>query len=269
MAGKTDKYAWFQWFPRDWMNEYALRACSPAARGVWIDALCIMWDAPERGTLTCINDDKIAPMPCEMLAAIMRIECAMLASLFDELLANGVCSKRSDGTIYSRRMVRLGNEIATRRECASNAARMRWSCDNDADAMHKSRSQEVKKSEDPPLPPKGEDAVPEPSSKSKAGSLSKIQEARFDAFWTEYPKRVGKGAAVKAWSKVNPDDGLFRKILAAVQAQKTWEQWTKDGGQYIPNPATWLNQGRWDDERPDSPKPTAQGHGGVDMDTVR
>lgn len=25
------------------------------------------------------------------------------------------------------------------------------------------------------------------------------------------------------------------------------EQWRKDNGQYIPNPATWLNQGRWDD----------------------
>ena len=37
-------------------------------------------------------------------------------------------------------------------------------------------------------------------------------------------------------------------ILAAIEAQKKSEQWVKDGGQYIPHPATWLNQGRWDDQ---------------------
>lgn len=37
------------------------------------------------------------------------------------------------------------------------------------------------------------------------------------------------------------------KILAAVQAAKRSDQWTKDGGQFIPHPATWINQGRWDD----------------------
>ena len=35
---------------------------------------------------------------------------------------------------------------------------------------------------------------------------------------------------------------------AEVNAQKLSRQWQKDGGQYIPNPATWLNQGRWEDE---------------------
>ena len=36
-------------------------------------------------------------------------------------------------------------------------------------------------------------------------------------------------------------------LTAAVEAQKQSAQWTKDNGQYIPNPATWLNQGRWED----------------------
>ena len=38
-------------------------------------------------------------------------------------------------------------------------------------------------------------------------------------------------------------------LIAAVEKQKTWEQWQKDEGQFIPNPATWLNQSRWDDEQ--------------------
>jgi hypothetical protein len=78
----------------------------------------------------------------------------------------------------------------------------------------------------------------------------------FDAFWKAYPKKVGKDAASKAFAKRKPDDKLLKEILQAVELQKVSDQWTKDGGQYIPNPATWLNQGRWMDElenKPDNP----------------
>jgi hypothetical protein len=44
--------------------------------------------------------------------------------------------------------------------------------------------------------------------------------------------------------------------------QKTSAQWQKDNGQYIPNPATWLNQGRWDDEikEPEDTRPPGKQH---------
>jgi len=76
----------------------------------------------------------------------------------------------------------------------------------------------------------------------------KGDERGFESFWKEYPKKVGKGAALKAWGRIRPSNGTREGILAAVRTQKTWEQWTKDNGQYIPNPATWLNQKRWEDE---------------------
>jgi len=70
----------------------------------------------------------------------------------------------------------------------------------------------------------------------------------FDEFWAAYPKKVGKDDARKAFDKRKPDADLAAKMVAAVNAQKQSAQWKKDGGQYIPNPATWLNQGRWQDE---------------------
>ena len=36
----------------------------------------------------------------------------------------------------------------------------------------------------------------------------------------------------------------------ALEVQKQSQQWRKDGGQYIPMPATWLNGRRWEDEAP-------------------
>ena len=70
----------------------------------------------------------------------------------------------------------------------------------------------------------------------------------FDAFWNLYPKKIGKGAALKKWQTIKPEKALIAKIMNAVREQMTTAQWTKEGGQYIPNPTTWLNQGRWDDK---------------------
>lgn len=79
-------------------------------------------------------------------------------------------------------------------------------------------------------------------------SESKTRETRFDEFWSAYPRKQGKGAAEKAWGKIKPNAKVFDQIMSAVESQKHCEQWQKHNGQFIPNPATWLNQRRWEDE---------------------
>lgn len=69
----------------------------------------------------------------------------------------------------------------------------------------------------------------------------------FDSFWTAYPKKVGKLDAQKAW-KLKKCNVIAERIMAKLaEMAKSWD-WTKDGGQYVPNPATWLNRGGWEDE---------------------
>ena len=70
----------------------------------------------------------------------------------------------------------------------------------------------------------------------------------FDLFWLNYPRKVGKGAALKAWKKISDKHEVLEQIKNILPQQKTSDQWTKDNGQYIPNPATYLNQRRWEDE---------------------
>ena len=80
--------------------------------------------------------------------------------------------------------------------------------------------------------------------------LSALPEAslrRFAEFWASYPRKVGKYAVQVKWVKLGCD-AFADRILASVQQQKRGEQWRKDNGRFIPNPETWLNQGRWDDE---------------------
>jgi|CZCB01.1.fsa_nt_gi hypothetical protein len=76
-------------------------------------------------------------------------------------------------------------------------------------------------------------------------------EKRFDEFWAAYPKKVGKKAAWAAWTKIKPDAELHNKILTAIGKAKLTDQWQRENGRFIPNPTTWLNQGRWDDEYED------------------
>lgn len=73
------------------------------------------------------------------------------------------------------------------------------------------------------------------------------EDEEFGEFWKAYPKKIGKQAAAKAWRKIEVRPPL-PKILAAILLAQSTEQWQKENGQFIPNPATWLNQGRWDDE---------------------
>ena len=90
----------------------------------------------------------------------------------------------------------------------------------------------VEKSTYPPNPPKG----------------AEVYSERFCIFWKEYPKKVGKAAAEKAFIKLKPSEEMLQQMLEAIKAQKQSEQWARDGGQFIPHPATWLNRGQWDDE---------------------
>ena len=71
---------------------------------------------------------------------------------------------------------------------------------------------------------------------------------RFEEFWKAYPKKKAKDDAKKAFDKRKPDQQLLENMLAAIEVQAASDDWTKDGGQFIPYPATWLNQARWDDE---------------------
>jgi hypothetical protein len=66
----------------------------------------------------------------------------------------------------------------------------------------------------------------------------------FEEFWKVYPRKVGKKAAKHAWKQARDKPSLER-IVIAVQAAIRTPKW-REG--IIPNPATWLNQGRWDDQ---------------------
>jgi len=69
----------------------------------------------------------------------------------------------------------------------------------------------------------------------------------FVRFWAAYPKKKCRARALEAWNVANPP---IDKCLATIAWQSKSEEWTKDGGRYIPKPEDWLNDGRWNDVSP-------------------
>lgn len=88
----------------------------------------------------------------------------------------------------------------------------------------------------PPMP--GIDAV------ICCGKANGVAEG-FADFYAKYPRKVARAEAEKAWSKIDPDEGLRGRIMAALLSNGFDY---REDGRFIPHPATWLNQARWDDE---------------------
>jgi hypothetical protein len=70
----------------------------------------------------------------------------------------------------------------------------------------------------------------------------------FEKFWESYPKKAHKLEALKAWKSANGTRPTIDCIIAKVAQLKRSAQWNREGGKYIPNPATWIRGGGWDDE---------------------
>lgn len=70
-------------------------------------------------------------------------------------------------------------------------------------------------------------------------------ELHFDRFYQMYPRKVGKGAAKKAFFLALKKSSAQKIIDAALEYNKACAGKDK---KFIPHPSTWLNQERWDDE---------------------
>jgi hypothetical protein len=69
----------------------------------------------------------------------------------------------------------------------------------------------------------------------------------FDIWWSQYPRKIAKKAALSEWLKLSTEDR--EKCLEVIH--KHVAMWKDTDSQFIPHPRTWLYQGRWDDELPE------------------
>lgn len=77
-----------------------------------------------------------------------------------------------------------------------------------------------------------------------------------EAIYQAYPRKIGKGAAIKAITKATANihhDRLRRKVIEYAQAI-AWQE----NRSLVPHPATWFNQERWLDDPKEWEQPASQ-----------
>lgn len=106
----------FQFYPDAWMSDMGLRSCSPAARGLWADLLCLMHQGTPYGHLRLQAGGEFFVPDDAALARIAGAKPAQVRKWIAELEAKGVVNRAENGTIFSRKMVRDGRKREQWRE---------------------------------------------------------------------------------------------------------------------------------------------------------
>jgi uncharacterized protein YdaU (DUF1376 family) len=196
--------------------------------GAYFLLLLAMWRSGDRRLL---NDDKMLARFAHLtMQQWLRIKPIIMA-FFDE----------ADGYITQGRLSDEWVLVKQKSLSQTHKARARWlKTKNTPNAAAYAAGI-------PPTP------TPTPSSKE---DLSQGVESGCDwpsdfreQFWSAYPRKVGKKAAIRKLEVVRKTDKVpwsrFIEAASKVTAREI---------RFIPHPATWLNQGRWDDE------PNVNGH---------
>lgn len=229
------RYGWSKFWWKDWQNDLALKSCSYAARGLWMEMLAIMHAADRIGFFE-ISGKKVS---AKQLAGLTNGSDREVRKLLSELQENNVFSVDEEGFIFSRRMVRdkENSDISAEYGRAGGNPSLTKNDDkNDKGGVNP--------------PDKGKDKPRDKLKKLEARNNPIVplisdadeQTLGFEDFWSVYPKKVGKGAAKKAFERATRRVDV-QTLLDAI-AGTSWS----DDPKFIPHAATWLNGERWADE---------------------
>jgi hypothetical protein len=224
--------------PEFWTDGNIVRL-SPYARllfiGAWNFALCDyghVADDPERLRLQVLPSDPVDPV-----------------ALLDELISNGRLTRieLSDGRTF----------LHIKRFEDHQRIEKRWTPRCPACLELRLEKPLTTSREPAQTPPSTRDLSGERRGEEgkKNMSTGKPVDERFQVFWVAYPRKVAKGAAVKAWGTAVKRGADPEKILAAAEAF-AFACRGKDS-EYVPHASTWLNQERYNDE-PERAAPAEQ-----------
>lgn len=228
----------FQFYAKDWLSSKKIVTMTLEEEGAYIHLLAHCWDSPD---CTLPDDDS---------------ELAQLSRMGERWLNGGSTTLRKCFVPYPRKPGRLTN------------LRLLEEYKKYAEWIQKSRDGGIKSGQVRRKQAKGGcemvRTIHEPkgnSSSSSSSSLNYRERAgtriaselnghgsSFGVFWAAYPKKEGKGACRRWWKERKPDAGLLGLMLAKIEQAKQTRKWNEQGGKFIPMPATWLNQERWEDE---------------------
>ena len=224
---------WFKFYGQDWLTDLKVRKLSLEDKMCFITLLCLASTADEGGVVrncdetTLIELSNLRDNPYDTnneyqraIGCLERYKALQIVTLHDngDVTVNNFDRRQGENLSNAERQKAYRERLKTTPKERNSRNVTRY---NDSNARIE------------------ENRIEENRIETIYNSDS------FNKFWTSYPKKIGKGAAEKSWEKLKPPLDV---VLTAIESQRTTDQWSKDSGKFIPHPATWLNQKRWEDE---------------------
>lgn len=192
---------------------------SPVLFRAWINCLCIA--KKHNGQLPDMK----------LIGYRLRIPESRAGQMVEELISAGLFERRNGEIVpHDWNDWQFQSDVSTSR-VKQFRERQKAVTRNGDETFHETHQNRTEQN----IPPKPPERVPKYTQE-------------FERFWGEYPRKIGKGEAFSAWQKRRFSLETQERIMGAVSAAKLSFDWKKEGGKFIPHPATWLNGARWDDE---------------------
>ena len=228
---------WVKWFPGDFLN--GVSDMAPNEGWAYVMVLNLIYDAQRPIKYDIARLARRCSMrPSTFSAAVDSLIEAEKLTLSDNHLSN----RRAEKVIETRRkLVAKSSEAATSRwskvgeepeQKQQNGDAVASAMQCQTDAIPEARSQKLERV--PPNPPRGKET-------------KGLFETDFDDFWRAYPNKKAKPAAKAAFLKATKRADVAA-IMRGLERAKVSRDWTKDDGQFVPHPSTWLNGDRWADD---------------------
>ena len=223
---------WLKFYVRTLNNPKVQRLSLGDFKG-WVNLLCLAKE----------HDGDIPPV--EDVAFRLRLSKRKAEALLKSLRFNGLIDgdKMHDWDEMQYQSDSSTERVKRHRERQRNVSCNVSDVSPPVSETAQSREEEIRvetETKQPPKPP--------------ARKLADVPEG-FSNWYDAYPRKHGKLAAVKAWKKIRPSSHLAVQMAEAIRNQTAQHHFQNGQGEdFVPNPATWLNQGRWDDEITGPPK---------------
>lgn len=239
---------WFPCFVNDLLGSFSWRAMTNEERGAYWQLICYQMQTSDGmlpGEINVLN--RLAELDLNehplVLAKFPETDCGKRANAraLEVWTDKATKSEKARIAVQSRyerstNVVRTNNdrstdEVRTKNERTTNV--LRTQVQRARVSESESESQSESKTRDPQTP---------------KGARSRLDlPDGFAEFWSAYPRKVKKPDALKAWRQVAASLPDGRSVVKAVESWKGSESWTKDGGKFVPYPATWLRGECWND----------------------
>ena len=228
---------WFKFYGSEYLSDPKIGSLSPQERSCWITLLCMAGTSSEPGIIeyltvevllqkSGINFDPYHPEEWDKCLAILkRLEKLKMIRTSEE------------GSIEVVNWNKRQEHNLTVAERVAKSRANKKSNENVTMNVTNVTTEENREEEN-----REEKIIYSPTPEEVAKELE--LETAFNLFWEAYPKKEDKKVAKLRF--LNLDEKIYPKIMKAIEIQKKTKQWqTKD---FIPQPSTWLNQERWEDE---------------------